>query len=304
MGLVGCGRWGSLILRDLVDLGAEVCVVATSTEGRRNAAEGGAAAIVDRLEALPAVEGVVVASPTTTHAAILDAVLERGAPVFVEKPMTADVASARRLAARAEGRLFVMDKWRYHPGVLALAELARDGKLGRVVGLRTVRQQPHSLHSDVDATWILAPHDLSIGLEILGAIPTPRIAHAEHVGGWVTGLVGALGTDPWLTLDLSTRHPAHRRELHLHGTDGVASLSDAYAAHVLVRRDADPGEPERIELANDLPLRAELAAFLGFLAGGAPPKSSAAEGLATVEAIAGLRRLAGVPNPIARGAAR
>ena len=42
----------------------------------------------------------------------------------------------------------------------------------------------------------------------------------------------------------------------------------------------------------ELPLLAELRAFVGHLSGGPAPRSSAEEGLRVVEAIAGLRRLA------------
>ncbi len=137
--LVGCGRWGRLILRDLVALGCQVVVVDRSVENQRHAREGGAAAIVDNIAALPDVDGTVVATTTSTHGAVIESLLDRHVPIFVEKPLTADRPTAVRLAKRAPDRLFVMDKWRYHPGVEMLAEIARSGELGPVVGLHTIR---------------------------------------------------------------------------------------------------------------------------------------------------------------------
>ncbi|HUF18171.1 MAG TPA: Gfo/Idh/MocA family oxidoreductase [Thermoanaerobaculia bacterium] len=139
IGLVGCGRWGRLILRDLKSLGCRVSVVASSDSSRHNAASGGADAIVGELPALPAADGYVVASPTVTHGEVIDQLLGRDVPVFTEKPMTSDLDAARDLAQRGAGRLFVMDKWRYHPGVEKLGEIARSGELGRVIGLETLR---------------------------------------------------------------------------------------------------------------------------------------------------------------------
>ena len=135
MALVGCGRWGRHILRDLIALGCEVPVVARSEASIERAREGGAAEIVADIASLGAVDGVVVATPTSTHAEVVEEALGLGAPVFVEKPLTADVDSARRVAAIAPDRLFVMDKWRYHPGVRELARIAQSGELGPVVGI-------------------------------------------------------------------------------------------------------------------------------------------------------------------------
>jgi len=296
LGLVGCGRWGRYILQDLVALGCEVSVVAPSEESRRNAEAGGAGRIVARVADLPDVAGIVVASPSVTHAHVIESLLGRNVPLFVEKPLTTDAESARHLVARAGDRLFVMDKWRYHPGVLRLAQLAREGALGRILGLRTIRQQWGNPHDDADATWVLAPHDLAIALEVLGQVPAPRFAHAEWQGepkdARITSLVATLGGDPWMTLDLSSRHPTHRREVHLHGSEGVASLSDAYATELQVRREAGGAEPERIALSDEMPLRAELEAFVRFLEGGPAPRSRAADGLLVVETIETLRRLA------------
>jgi predicted dehydrogenase len=294
IGLIGCGRWGRNILRDLHTLGCAVTVVAPSDDSRRNAVEGGAAAMVDRIEALPAVDGIVVATPTATHAAVIEALLHRGIPIYCEKPLTPDRAAAARLAALAPDRLFVMDKWRYHPGIEALAAIARSGELGPVLGLRTTRVQWGNQHLDVDGIWVMAPHDLSIALEVLGALPAPRHAVGEVSDGVAVGLIGLLGDRPWVVLEVSNRAPVVRREVRLHCRDGIAVLDDGYADHIRVFRAADPHdttapEPERRPIATEWPLLRELRAFLEHLEGGPPPKSSAAEGAAIVATLAELR---------------
>lgn len=285
--LAGCGRWGRHILRDLHSLGCEVPVVARSAESRQRAVDGGAAEIVATMADLGEVEGVVVATPTSTHAGVVEEALALGVPVFVEKPLTADLASARRLAAAAPDRLFVMDKWRYHPGVAELARIARSGELGEVVGLHTRRVTLGHRYSDVDTVWIHAPHDLAIALEILGELPAPRRAVPELVGGELAGLTAILGEAPWLVIEVSTLAPAHRRELRLVCEGGVAQLDGGYAESVAIGRagaiDADSVEHRSVE--GELPLLAELRAFVEHLRGGPPPLSSAAEGVAIVETV-------------------
>jgi predicted dehydrogenase len=127
IGLIGCGRWGRTILRDLIALDARVHVAAASEMSRRAAIEAGAAGASPDIAGFPKdIDGYVVATPTSTHAEVIEQLLPSGKPVFVEKPMTNDVAAARSLIERAGERIFVMDKWRYHPGVEALADAARS----------------------------------------------------------------------------------------------------------------------------------------------------------------------------------
>jgi predicted dehydrogenase len=290
IGLVGCGRWGSHILHDLTVLGCEVTVVARSERSKAAAEEAGAS-IAGSLAQLPAVEGIVVATPISTHAEVVGDVLGRGVPVFVEKPLTDDAAAADRLAAEADRRLFVMDKWRYHPGVELLGEIARSGELGAVVGLRTTRtgwERPR----DVDFVWVLAPHDLAIALEVLGELPAPQSAVGSR-----NDLVGLLGPNPWQALEVSGRSHEQRREVALVCEQGIAVLEDSYDGHVSVFR-GDGGArrpaPELRPVSTELPLLRELRAFVEHLRGGPPPRSAAREGAAIVRALAELRTLAGI----------
>jgi predicted dehydrogenase len=191
-----------------------------------------------------------------------------------------------------------MDKWRYHPGIEALRDIARSGDLGPVHGLRTTRVGWGHPHPE-DAVWVLVPHELSIALEILGSVPKPQSAVVDQVGGQAMGMVGWLGKTPWLVSEVSVRHPDRRREIRLYCRDGVAVLNDPYCEHVLISRSGGfasgvPPDTEKRSISTEFPLLRELRAFVEHLHGGPPPRSSAAEGAAIVEAIADLRVLAGL----------
>jgi len=293
IGLVGCGGWGRLILRDLRSLGCAVDVVAQGEISRANAAAGGARTIVDALAGLPRdLEGYVVATPIATHAAVIEQLLDRGRPIYCEKPLTDDPAAARRLAAAAGERLFVMDKWRYHGGILALARIARDGMLGPVEHLRC-RRVGWDLNHAGDAVWTLAPHDLSIALEILGCLPPPRASFAESNRGTPVGLLAVLGEQPSVTIEVTIRAPGTLRSVTLGCRDGVAALEHSLADHIVIRRNGER-EPERRAIPTAMPLLEELRAFAAHLRGGPLPKSSAADGAAIVAAVDTLRRMAGI----------
>jgi predicted dehydrogenase len=286
---VGCGAWGKLILRDLVALGAEVTVVARSQATIDRAQEGGAHRIVGDIHEATDVSGVIVAVPTSSHAKVLTESLAMGVPVFVEKPLTNSIDDAMAFTGRTD--VFVMDKWRYHPGIETIREMSTDGRYGRLRLLRTTRHGTHNPHMDVDAIWILAPHDLAIVLEITGDIPKPLAAIANS-DGTDASLVGLL--DGHVVVDVSSKSNEHRRQVVAEFDEAVVTLSDGYANALEVRHKRPPAIPERIDLPPLMPLELELRAFLEHLIGGPPPRSSADEGILGVQRIAELRQLAGL----------
>jgi predicted dehydrogenase len=274
-----------------------VPVVARRAASVERARAGGADPVHEDLADLGPLDGVVVAVPTERHAEVVTALLDRGVPVFVEKPLTNDPTAARAIVDRAGDRVFVMDKWRYHPGVRRLADLARTGALGTVAGLQTRRVQWGNPHDDVDSVWTLAPHDLSIALEVLGGVPTPRAAVAHRDGAQVTGLFGVLHDPgrPWLHVEVSSRAPLAERRIEVHGDAATAVLGDGWDTEIsIVPVGGAAPVAERVPTPGELPLLAELRAFVGHLGGGPPPRSSAREGLVVVEALATLRQMAGV----------
>lgn len=294
IGLIGVGRWGRHVARDLVSLGARVTAVCRSEQSATLAREAGVSALIGSVDELADVDGVIVCTPTVTHADVIESIAGLEVPVFVEKPMADDPASARRLVELLGERLFVMDKWRYHGGVLRIVEAARSGRLGAVQGLRTRRLEPSLPHDDVDASWILMPHELSIAIELFGAALEPRIVAAAfhddaivHLEALMRGAQGG----PWHLAEISSVAPSRARELIVICERGTLSLPDSFADHVLLREFG--GIEERLAVSTEMPLLLEIKAFLAHLQGGPPPVSSAAEGLRTVELIDRMRQMAG-----------
>jgi predicted dehydrogenase len=266
-------------------------VVARSEASRSRAGSGGAHSIVGSIEELTAPDGVVVAVPTSVHAEVLDEVSELGVPIFVEKPLTNDPVVAQRFRYRDE--LFVMDKWRYHPGVEMLRECVNDQRFGAMLGIQTIRHGLFNGHSDVDALWILAPHDLSIVLEVTGGIPEP-VAAIGHIVDGESSLLGILGGG--ISVDISSRSNIYRREVRVWFEKAVVAMADGHSDTLEVRTTRAGREPlaDQIPVGSRLPLEAELSAFLRHLEGGPPPRSSAAEGVLNVERVQRLRDLAQV----------
>ena len=247
------------------------------------------------LHDLPACDAYVVATPSTSHASVLEALLPCGKPIFCEKPLGTMLSALQALPAVAHELVFVMDKWRYHPAIEELGHLATAGTLGALHGVATRRLDSTHAHTDVDCTWILLPHELSIATEILGRAPVAVAATASFDGGDVVALLSHLRAgDAYAVSTISTRWPKRVRTVEVAFADGVAAFDlDDESAIILTR--VDDGISTTIDVPFVAPLRRELGAFVAHVAGlGPPPKASFADGVETVRTIERLRELGGI----------
>ena len=171
--VIGVGHLGRHHARILgaapeVDL---VAVVDIDVErARAVAADVGTVALPDVREIDSAVDGVVVAVPTSDHLSVGLPLLEAGVAVLVEKPIAASIAEADRLiaAAAASGAtLAVGHTERHNPAVAVALPLISAPRFIEVHRLASF--QPRSL--DIDVVFDVMIHDLDIVLSCVGAEP-------------------------------------------------------------------------------------------------------------------------------------
>lgn len=93
---------------------------------------------LERVIANERVDRVIVTSPDFTHAEYIVRTLRAGADVVVEKPLTIDAKSVRRIVAAIEetGRNVVVTfNYRYSPRNSALKKLIASGRIGAVTSI-------------------------------------------------------------------------------------------------------------------------------------------------------------------------
>jgi predicted dehydrogenase len=115
LGLVRRGRWGQAIERTLCSF-PDVSLT-----------------VIARGDPVPGLDGVVIATPSATHAEVALPYIAAGIPTFIEKRMATAVADAERLrdAAEQSGAIvFVGHIFLHHPAFLAALDLLP--KLGRL----------------------------------------------------------------------------------------------------------------------------------------------------------------------------
>jgi predicted dehydrogenase len=191
VGIIGCGYWGAKHARVFHELrGANLAMVADPREDRRAHVEDSYPSAVttpDYRDVLSAdVDGVVIATPVSSHFSLAREALLAGKDVLVEKPLTDNATQARELCQIAErlGRvLMVGHTFLYHPAVDYLKALVDSRALGRIYYADSARLNLGLFQRDTDVIWDLAPHDLSILLYVLGSEPESiRARGVSHVG--------------------------------------------------------------------------------------------------------------------------
>lgn len=106
----------------------------------------------DRLLARSDIDAVYVPLPAMLHAEWIGAALETGRHVLAEKPMTADSASAHRLAELARARSVVLAEnfaFLHHGQHRAVLELLTDGAIGPVRSFASAFTIPPRPASDI-----------------------------------------------------------------------------------------------------------------------------------------------------------
>lgn len=196
VGLCGIGRTGFGRIRGEVGGKREFRVVAgydvIAERAERLAAVFGSTPH-DSFDALltdDAVELVVIATRSDTHAALAMQALRAGKHVVVEKPMATTLADADALiaeASRSKGRLFVRHNRRFDPPFVFAAETLASGKLGRLHSVQ-LRVGEYVRRSDWQTLKRFG------GGQLLNWGP--------HVIDWALRLIGGHAVEQWSDLKL------------------------------------------------------------------------------------------------------
>lgn len=286
VGVVGHGQWGRHHARVFASL-PEVELVGVADLDPREveavAARYGTRGYLDHRELIGRADAVSIAVPTSEHYRVTRDFLEAGVHTLVEKPMTATVEEAERLAvlnARQGTVMLVGHVERFKPAVQQLRSLVSEPMF---IHARRVRPyDPHRV-MDVGVVLDLMIHDLDI---VLSLVPGRVVdvsgvgvrVHNSHEDLAVAHLVTESGCR--LTLTASRVSAVKATELEITMPDRAIHLD--YLREVITVRQFN-GEAERLAMDGEEPLRAELAHFVACVRGDERPRVSAEDGLRALE---------------------
>lgn len=303
--VIGCGAWGSNLLRNFAELGAlsAVCDADISKAAPFASRYGVPCVSEEALFADPNHDAVVIATQAPLHASQAEKALKAGKHVYLEKPMVLSVADGEHLCALAKETnrtLMVGHLLQYHPAFIALKDhLSLLGPLKHIyanrLGLGRFRQQETVL-------WDLASHDISLILSLTGEAPLTVDAIGQAY------LTPESPASALLTLTFSNKLTAHihaswlspfkEQKLVVVGETGIAvfddrqpwpeklHLSSGCLAWVGEAPQANTDFQTRaIPLVEAEPLKNECLHFLTCIQQGTSPLTCGEEGLRVTEVL-------------------
>lgn len=298
--VIGSGYWGKNLVRVFHELGALACVCDTREEALAQVrAQYGVAAVSDygNVLANAGIASVVIAAPAAQHYELAKQALAHGKDVYVEKPLALRCSDGQELvdlARQTERILMVGHILEYHPAILELRRLIREGELGRLQYVYSSRLNLGKLRTEENILWSFAPHDISAILFLLGEEPT----HVAAQGG--TYLNQPIADTTMTTCNFSSGvkahifvswlHPFKEQKLTIVADKKMAVFDDVepdrklvlYPHHIdwVDRIPVATKEPGVVvSLPKSEPLKLECAHFLECISKREQPRTDGASGL-------------------------
>ncbi len=295
-GIVGCGYLGRFHARILTELpnSEPVGFVDSSDKAAFEIERAhGASGLVRRGSIRELLEAgataVIVATPTSTHAAVAEELLEGGADVLIEKPVTVTLAEADRLIeiASRKGRILQVGHIeRFNPAVEAVGPLVTDVKF--IEAHRLGVFVPRAL--DVDVVLDLLVHDLDIALAFvhkpvkeIRAVGVPILTHKVDIASVRLSFEGGCVAN----FTASRVSQEKTRKFRMFQPDWYFSLDTQRRDVKAYRLDRMTGPPRIVDWPVAVPvsdpLTAEDAHFLKCCEKRAEPRVSGRDGRAALE---------------------
>ena len=318
VGVVGCGYWGPNLIRNfnaladcdlklMCDLNAQRL---KHMKGLYPHVEG----IMDFDHMLngAGLDAVVIATAVKTHYRLAKASLEAGKHTFIEKPLAASVQECEELIEIAERNglvLMVGHTFLYSPPIRKIKEIIRHGDIGEIQYISARRLNLGLFQKDINVTWDLAPHDISIVNYIMDELPrSVNCSGNAHITPGiedVTSMCINYTKDRFAIVQSSWLDPRKVREMTIVGSKRMIVYDDVETQEKIKIYDARVDVPPHYDtfaefhysyhygdryipyVKQDEPLRIECQHFIDCIREGKTPLTSGRAGLEVVRVLEG-----------------
>lgn len=282
LALIGLGQWGKNYLTTIKQFPhCRIKYICSNTLKRFNSSDDYIATTnFKELLKYKDIDGIIIATPGSTHFQIAEEFLKRGFNLLIEKPLTTDYKAALRLKAlnnKAAAKVLVGHIYLFDPAYLQMKKLLKEIGTLQYVSYEAINNGP--FRSDMSVLWELGPHAISLLLDIYGQYPT-------SIKAWAQKYLRP-GTDLFDTVNIKVEFPNHcpsfvnlswlspikRRELTVVSTSSALVYNDLQPNRLTFFEGMGPSLKGKEVIKRDpiikypsynrkLPLEAELGEFI------------------------------------------
>lgn len=296
--IVGLGWWGKTIVDSVHGKSDQISFVAANTRTRAKAEDfcrDKKIALHDDLDAIlkdPAIDAVVYTTPHSQHEEHIKRAAQAGKHVYVEKPFTLTVASARAAIAAVNQAGIVLGidyQRRFHATIGEIRDRVRDGRLGTVGFCIAEATAPSGLFLPKES-WRVNPAETPVGamtgigvhlvdgfIDLCGEITEVYCINTRRAAPLVddTTVVTMKHRNGVTSTILCSIASAANYRVAVYGTGGLAETErnlDGFRFTPAPDKPGHPppGQPEVVDHKGFNPLRAGLEAFAAAIRGTAP----------------------------------
>jgi len=169
IGLIGAGYWGKNLIRVFNQLGALKTICDSDRKVLRKYPKIKTTLNFQEILDDKEIKGVVICTPASTHYSLVKKALLAGKDVLVEKPLALSVKEGKELVNLSKKNILMIDHLLlYHPAIIKLKKLIKEGKLGEIRYICSNRLNFGKLRKEENVLWSFAPHDISVIIDIMG----------------------------------------------------------------------------------------------------------------------------------------
>ena len=314
--VVGCGYWGPNLIRNFCSIAECKLKLACDIDKGRLAHMSRLYPGIETTNKIDyvindaEVDAIAIATPVRYHFEMARKSLLAGKHTFIEKPMASSVKECEELIALAEKHnltLMVGHTFIYSPAVRKIKEIINAGDIGEIMYISSRRLNLGLFQKDINVTWDLAPHEISIILYVMEKTPVyvncQGKAHITKGIEDVTNMTIDFNNGGFATVQSSWLDPNKVRETTFVGSKRMLVYDDIELFEKIKIYDKRVDTPPHYDTFAEFqysyhygdmyspyidqvePLKVVCQHFLDCIKSGSKPDSSGIEGLKVVQVL-------------------
>ncbi len=314
--VVGCGYWGPNLIRNFCSIPeCKLKLVCDIDKGRLAHMSRLYQGIettnkIDYVINDAEVDAIAIATPVSHHFEMARKSLLAGKHTLIEKPMASSVKECEELIELAEKHnitLMVGHTFIYSSAVRKIKEIINAGDIGEIMYISSRRLNLGLFQKDINVTWDLAPHEISIILYVMEEAPVyvncQGKAHITKGIEDVTNMTIDFNNGGFATVQSSWLDPNKVRETTFVGSKRMLVYDDLEPLEKIKIYDKRVDTPPHYDTFAEFqysyhhgdtyspyinqvePLKVECQHFLDCIKSGSKPDSSGIEGMTVVQVL-------------------